>query len=197
MSPVITIQENLLITLDEAKRQLREELIENPDRDPEILDMILEAQFIASDFMNRPLQQRLAVVTLPEFQEVEFDPYENDTVKVEYLKEVEVTSEDEEGNPVSETVIEYVELPVEKYEVTKSEDEKILITFGEDLPELIPGDEAVKVTLISGYNANNCPPLIKRALKLMISDFDTYREDRNGSFETVAYKYLRLYKIWN
>jgi hypothetical protein len=197
MTPVITIEQNLLITLEDAKRQLREELSENIERDPFITDAILEAQAIASDFMNRPLQQRFAVVTTPEFQEVSFDRYENDTVKVEYLKEVEVTTEVEEGDPVVETVIEYVELPVEKYEVTKTEDGNWLVSFAEDLPETIEQPDAVKVTLISGYNTENCPPLIKRALKLMISDFDTYREDRNGSFETVAYKYLRLYKIWN
>ncbi|MCO6149062.1 head-tail connector protein [Flavobacterium sp. NRK1] len=86
---------------------------------------------------------------------------------------------------------DYTDLPADNYQLDKTDNSTVCITFKGDLPALdYPGDAAVVVTL-----ATACPDTVKSAILLRIGDLYMRREDRGtGTADTAWLSLMRPYR---
>jgi hypothetical protein len=172
----ITPIETPVLTLDQAKAQLRVEL-DWTEEDDFINDIIVQAQDVAEQYMGRPCGHSM-VLECDNFDAVS---------AIQCLAKPEVTHV--KYLPEGET--EYVVLGAENYTFEKLyRGDLYSLTFGQTLPDLAVSDAAVVVTLTTV-----CPPAVLRGILLILTDLYERREDRVVNMaDTLAVSYLRIYK---
>lgn len=173
--------ENSLVTLAQAKKQLNIEA-DFTDQDDLILSCIDAAQGASENFINRSIAEQNFVMHLDEFPEVigYERNYLNDVIeKVEYYapRETELTTLDPSLYKLRNSNI------VECYD----------IKFGAT-PATDKREDAVVITIKQGFSAATCPKPILQAIKLRLTAFYEYREDRPQGFDTASNNLLRAYR---
>lgn len=173
--------ETPLLTLEQGKKHLRVEA-DFTDEDTLIESYIEAAQVACQDFINRSIAERTFVMELDSFTSpITFERnYENDVItKIEYY-----APGDEEL-----TVLGPSEYQLRKSNVAECFDIKFV-----SLPETEKRDDAVIITLAQGFDTASCPKPILQAIKLRLSAFYDYREDRPQGFDTASNNLLRPYR---
>lgn len=173
--------ENPLLTLAKAKVHLRVEA-DFTDEDTLIESYIDAAQVACQDFINRSIAERNLVLELDSFTSpITFERnYENDVItKIEYYApgETEVT------------LLDPAAYQLRKSNVAECLDIKFLT-----MPETDKRDDAVIITIAQGFDASTCPTPILQSIKLRLSAFYDYREDRPQGFDTASNNLLRPYR---
>jgi uncharacterized phiE125 gp8 family phage protein len=170
-----------IVTLAMAKKQLRVDA-DFTEEDDLIVDYSDAAQVACQNFINRSIALQTLTLELDAFEAlVTFaQNYENDTIeKVEYYAPGEETL----------TVLDPAKYQLRKSTVLECKDIKFL-----ELPETDERSDAVIISIIQGFDADSIPATIVQAIKLRISAFYDYREDRPQGFDTTSNNLLRAYR---
>lgn len=173
--------ENSLVTLAQAKKQLRIEA-DSTDEDDLIQDCIDAAQSACQNYINRAIAEQNFVMHLNEFPDtIGYERnYLNDTIeKIEYYApgETELTTLDPALYKLKNSnIVECFDI---KFGVTPATDKR---------------EDAVVITIKQGFDVSACPKPIIQAIKLRLTAFYEYREDRPQGFDTASNNLLRAYR---
>lgn len=168
------------VTLAQAKKQLR---IESSftDEDDLIQTYVDAAKDVAQDYIGRSIDARNLILECDKVATVIFSANDdNDTItKIEYYAPGETS---------------FTELDSENYKLRKA------TTIGAKeivfLTDFLIDDrtDAIKITVLQGWDANSVPAVVKQAMKLIIADMYERREDREMANNNAYKALLRPYK---
>lgn len=173
--------ENSLVTLAQAKKQLRIEA-DLTDEDDLIQDCIDTAQAACQNYINRAITEQVFVMELDSFPDkIAYERnYLNDTIdKIEYYApgESELATLDPALYKLKNSnIVECFDI---KFGVTPATDKR---------------EDAVVITIKQGFDLDTCPKPIIQAIKLLLTAFYEYREDRPQGYDMASNNLLRVYR---
>lgn len=171
-----------LITLDKAKKQLRIEAAMG-EEDDLIQTYIDAAQSAAENTIGRAIGRRRLILVMDSFDLKEIESSSNE--KIESVKYY----------PLGET--ELVEMPVEEYRLKSSSVINCFEVKFLSQPDVADREDAITVTIVQGYELDECPKPIIQAMLLLISDYYERREDREQGLNPASNNLLRPYRKYS
>lgn len=179
--------ENSLVTLAQAKKQLRIEA-DSTDEDELIQACIEASQEACQNYINRAIAEQNFVMHLDVFPDtIGYERnYLNDTIeKIEYYApgETELTTLDPALYKLKNSNI------VECFDIKFGG-----VSSAVEMPATDKREDAVVITVKQGFDVSTCPKPIIQAIKLRLTAFYEYREDRPQGFDTASNNLLRAYR---
>lgn len=177
---IIPLDEATVITVDQAKKQLRLE-VDFCEEDDLIQSYIESAQLVCENYMNRAIGSRKYAIDLDVFSTpVTYEGSSNDAIeKIEYYAPGETTL----------TLLDPTEYTFRKSILLECFEIKLKTIIATDNRE-----DAVIITVNQGWLADKVPAPIKQAMLLLVSDMYERREDREQSNNMAHLNLLRPYR---